>query len=998
MCIIATERKALILKVYSYGYGSMLGGIVSKILKEHSGHEDRLRFVIPSRKDKYLWPEHNDGRKLWTWQYIYEDICISSGSNRKRVLSPPDHLLILKSILKEALSEYPDKVKALPGLQRPGFLSVLSDDIHELLNEAVRPSQLPHNPESDNPSEFLLPEVYSRYLEYLGNNSLLDSSQVYTAAYEALLEHKDWGKDLVMIFTGFLSFNHGQLELVEAVRDRCSETIIIKPEAFIKGFHDASSQLGEYTPSVPTSGRILSIPSADPSLEPEIIARTLALWHSGQWQEAGGFPGFDAIGLMIDEGRQEAFTEAFGRYGVPCGFMEGMTVSGTLPGKIVAALRHLSSRQFPAYDTAMLLTLPCFAGSTFPVMRAFRAGRSGLEHWEEYLKERVNDPNEKSPEVFRRALLSVQAIKKFCEAIKKHGLPSQIMKAFHDFLTTHELWLERYDDIADYPELDESRRITASAIQTVGEKVLALTELLPDLGRVQDKRLEGDDAYDFLEEWCRNSHIRHPVQLSDSVRIFTGTPPVLASFSVWIMSGITQKLWSPNMKSSPLLGNEEREKLREYEAYLPRTKEKADQREALFRRLIQTGEKLTVISRPLLDSEGRPVGESPFVGKFLDDMPGWKMEALSSEGINILLGSDGFTFPAIDPDETARIPREVPCITGKADSVGASDIQELLGCPFMWWQKRQAELYQPDTQLFSATEQGNMLHKYWQCVWSSYREDMAATGSTFKEIAKSEWKKLLALGTEDYAKFSGLVKDSRFRRRLDGLKFRAERLALVQAGIIDALHDAGYFHERILLEDEIQMKAAVDGVAFLGQCDRVEFMRRPGGSPFAFIADYKEGRKKSSGYDEGMKDITGKYWNTKKDTTVFKHGLQLSVYAALFGKNYGGYDLSGVYILGHEDGRISGTFSHETAGIFAKFMCDDGKGGTQASDTDMAGRISEGKYAMECAVRVLERGKFEPEYSSGPCRYCHIKSLCRKGEFRGEVAGDDGNDADSEGE
>ena len=256
-------------------------------------------------------------------------------------------------------------------------------------------------------------------------------------------------------------------------------------------------------------------------------------------------------------------------------------------------------------------------------MRAYKAGRSGLDAWEQYLGERVNDPDEKLHDVFQRALKAVEAIKAFCDFMDKGHTPAKIMTAFNELLNAQGLWLNRdEDDIAPYPELDESRRITASAIQTVGEKVLALDELMPELGKVQDEKMSRDDAYEFLEDWCRNSHIRPPIKLSDSVSIYTGQPPVLSSFPVWIMTGITQKSWSPNIKSSPLLGNEEREKLRENEAYLPRTKEKAEQREALFRRLVMTGEKLTIISRPLLDDEGRPVSESPFMKRFVDDRPG----------------------------------------------------------------------------------------------------------------------------------------------------------------------------------------------------------------------------------------------------------------------------------------------------------------------------------------------------------------------------------------
>ncbi len=956
------------MRTLSYNNRSDFDAIIHSLRQEFSGRE--LRFIVPSRKDKRLMPGH-DELITWTWQDVYENI-VPPG-NRRRTLSPPDHLLILRKILKDSIINHSDKIESLPGVERAGFLSVLSSDIRELLNEGVSPEQLITNEKSDNPAEFLLPEIYTEYMKYLETFGLLDSAQVYSAAYDAIRDNQDWGKGLVIIFAGFLSFTHAQLELVKAIRDRCYETIIIKPEANMRGFHDAGIQLGEQEKASPSAGSIIEISSAEPGLEPEIIARTLALWSAGHFESAGEFPGFGRIGLMIDEGREESFSESFARYGVPCTFRDGVTISRTLPGKILSALRHLNARQFPTYDTAILWTQPCFAGSKFPVMTAYKSGRSGIDDWEKYLSERDDDP------AFHTAMIAANAVKKFCAFLDVYHTPSQIMNEFSGFLHTPGIWLERKDNISPFPELDESMRMTASAIETVSEKVTALHELLPDLGRANDDKLKGDDAYNFLEDWCRNSHIRAPLQMSNSVQIFAGRPPVLTSFPVWIMSGVTQKSWSQSQKASPLLGNEERLRLNENGAFLPRTKEKAEQNEAVFRRLLMTGETLTIISRPLLDDEGRPVSASPFMKKFLDDMPGWKMKQQDSEGIKILLGADGFTFPEIDAGE--NISRYTPCARSHSDSVNASDIQELLECPFLWYQKRKAKLFQPDPELVSPAQWGNLLHKYWESVWKIYRKDMAAKGTHFVSIAKSEWEKLSAVD-DSYSEFSSLLRDPRLKRKIETLRFRALRLAVVQGRIINILHK-DYTHESILLEDEAHLEYETGGVKFFGKCDRIEILRGNDDSQIAFIADYKEGRKPSRDYDKGM-NIESKFWRKEDEPESFKHGLQLSLYSAMFREKYK-YDVSGVYILGHEDGRVWGTFSGLTAGMFKSFtpINDDGK--NIAPDIDIAGRVSEGQYAMECAVRILKGGEFMPDYDSDKCRNCGITSICRKGEFRGEI-------------
>ena len=94
--------------------------------------------------------------------------------------------------------------------------------------------------------------------------------------------------------------------------------------------------------------------------------------------------------------------------------------------------------------------------------------------------------------------------------------------------------------------------------------------------------------------------------------------------------------------------------------------------------------------------------------------------------------------------------------------------------------------------------------------------------------------------------------------------------------------------------------------------------------------------------------------------------------------------------MGHEDGKVWGSFSAGTQGIFAEFSPEDKDGKKIALDTDISGRVDEGKYAMGCAVRILEAGEFSPDYDSGKCKYCHIKSICRKGEFKGDITDGDG--------
>ncbi len=976
-------------KILTYHNGPQLSAIINNLKKRFAGREEFTRFVIPSRKDRIWKPELEDVKYIWTWEEIYEDICRAGGINRKRILSPPDHMLILKAILQDVLAEHTDKAAKWPGLSRAGFPEVLSDDIRELLNEAVRPSQLIHNPESDEPSEFMLPEVYTRYLDYLANNNLLDSARIWTEAYEEILKNQSWGKNLTLIFTGFLSFNHGQLELVNALADRCREFIIIQPEANLKNFRDTKAQLNIMADPQKSSGHIIELPVYEPGLEPEVIARTLALWSQGKWAN-NDFPGFDSIGMMTAQGREDLFAQAFTRYRVPYNFQSGVRISLTLPGKILASIRHLNARQFPSYETALLLAQECFAGINFPVMRAYRAGASGLDDWSDYLSRLADSDSDPDSRLFNTALLAVQAIQRFCDALTHKKTPAGIMRAFHDFITAPGLWLDRMDKTADFPELDETTRLTASAVQTVGEKVLRLDELMPDLGPVQTRKIDNDEAFDYLESWCRDTNTRAPLQISNSVRIFTGQPPVLCSLPVWIMTGVTQKTWSANITASPLLGNEERIRLAENDAHLPTTLEKGIQREALFRRLIHTGERLTVILRPELDEEDRPIAESPFMPRFHEDLPDWEITHYKAAGISILLGSDDFTFPEVDASPDTKLHRARPVIKAQPKGVGASDIKTLLSCPFLWYQRSQAKLYEPDSEIISPIEWGNMIHKFWECVWRRYRVDMRSSGKMFLSIASDEWQKLLHSDDEsgDYKKYAKLVKDFRLKRHLEGVEFRVNRLALTQSAIIDELHGAGFEHSKILLEEEAHLKAEIDGITFLGQCDRIEVLRSPSGREVAFIADYKEGKAINS--ESGLGKIDTMSWNTEKRKS-FKLGLQLSCYASLIESAHKEINLAGVYILGLEDGKLAGTFEDNVLPYFADYLDEKNKKTPTLDD-----RVDEGDYAMKCAAVILNSGEFTPEYESASCRNCHVKSLCRKGEFKGESLASNSDNDDSD--
>ncbi|MCR4818408.1 MAG: PD-(D/E)XK nuclease family protein [Fretibacterium sp.] len=1007
------------LKVLPYCRGSDLSSLIRDLLS--GSNQDTVRFLVPSRKDRDWWLRRAGqdqfgptGRRSipWTWQELYDDLCASMGTRRRRPLSPPDHLLILRCILDEVLDEEHGLTEHWPGLRRSGFLDVLSDDVHELLNEAVRPEQMEDPDDQNNPikrnqtateetargpAADLLPRVYRRYLAYLDGNGLLDSAQICSATAELLAGGGDWGRNFTLVFTGFLSFTHSQLELVRALISRSRDVVILKPETQLSELYDVAGQLALYSSSEVrasdssfTGGQIIEFPAAEPGLEPESVARRLALWAAGQLPVENNeamdgdlslflpFPGFSNIGIMTSNNVAETMISALKRYAIPFNQETGKNISQTLPGQILASVRSLSNSGFPTYGMALLLAQPCFAGAKFSTANALRSGPVGLRAWEEYL----SAANEDEP--IQSARRAIRAIGSFCRAIARGGRPEELMDAFYKFLTTKGLWLDRMET-ANYEELDESIRTIASAIETVKEKSVTLHELLPDLGPLGQNKFKGERAFNFLETWCRQSNTRPPLSLSGAVHLYAGQPPVLASHPVWFMLDVTQRTWPGRIPSSPLLSTAERERLKQNGAHLPSAHDKAMQREALFRRLVQTGEDLTVLSCSNLDENDRPLARSPFIERFQTDMRYWDLKTLSTTPIEVLNSGDGILFSGIDPDSTI-VERTPPVFhdAGEIVGLGVSDLKELLSCPALWWLRRRGRIRERTVDLTTMADWGTLSHVLWQEIWLKFRESCDPT--QFSSFVHGEWARLLS-GDGPYDDFRRLTRDPRLQRRLENQHYRILRMSDTQERILKRLYQFGFQHKMIRLEEEAQLKLERGGIAFTGQCDRIEVFEEKQGGFVAIITDYKEGRAEK--YEKGM-SIKSCPWNIG-EWEKFRFGLQLSAYAVMFEQQYPNIPLAGVSFLGLDDGRLAGSFTPELQEAFAPESVSKKK-----LDIPLQERKDEAEYAMQCAASLLRSGKFSPFYGSELCRTCGMKSICRRSEFCSEFLLEDENNEGEE--
>jgi hypothetical protein len=1003
-------------RVVPYRKVSGLDALLREQLREENAAWKKMCFIVPSRRDRGWWRKRAglsdfgpavragsggtpDRVLLWNWEDLYGDVCAFFGIRRLRQIDPPDHRLVLSHIVAAFLKEQGGRkrrkvnrgndeepsagvLESWPGLSRPGFVDILTDDIRELINEAVSPDQLAVTEDDGSPTSKVLPELYRRYLAYLAENSLMDSAQIPLMALSLLGDGaKDWAEERRFTFAGFMSFTGGQLALVRRIEELCLEDVtVFKPAAELEEFQDATWQLRGKTweEDPPLSpGTVASFSVSEPGLEQEAAARQIALWYAGKGPlaaltgpegQAFPFPGFGALGMTTPAQRLPALESALRRYRIPYSLARGRSVAQTLLGTTLGPLWTAWIQGLEPYETALLLAQP-WTGSNFPIDEAVRAGPRGVKGWEAYLK----GPHGEFP----KALKAFKALVRFCRALEKGAPPAGLLDALHVFLTAPGLWLSALANFsAEEPDLDETLRELSASVTEVDAKRAALQELQPDLGPAGGGVLKGKEAVHFLTSWCEETLVRPSPPLAGAVALYAGPPPILASYPVWIMTDVTQKNWPGAIRSSPLLDAPERERMSAASAHLPSLHDKRVQKEALFRRLLQTGDALTVAFRSVTDENGRPAGKVSFMESFFADMKLWEHVEFPTLGAGDLTpggappDEPAYCFTEIEPGPDRGARRFTPAARSEAvrERFPVSDLSELLDCPLRYWLRREARLKERSTALFSAAEAGLLTHKIWEKVW--LRREEEGDGPSLAELAAGEWRRVLAVG-EDYAPFGRMLRDPRLKRHIRDMEFYVMRLAGVQDRILECLAASGT--RRVSLRVEADLTPyELDGVTFVGRCDRMEVFEDG-----VVIVDYKWG--KSASYDGGLPGLAARRHLAEflpPERKSFSRGLQLSAYALMHSS---AARVAGVGFLGHRDGGVAGTFEPP-----ALCYAEAGGAGKSAGGVSLAERMEEAREAMRCAAGILKAGRYEPFHAAKTCTYCDMKGVCRRGEMYGE--------------
>ena len=702
-----------------------------------------------------FWGDRPD---IWSWSEMYARL-VPEGELRRQV-DPPDHRLILKYVIDACIKELDAGGARVPGgIRRRGFVDVLSEAVRELLLEGVPPDRLLGEPDDAD----LLYRLYSDYLLYLESNGLADNSQIPSLLSDSLRRGlPDCLTGAAICWVGFLSFTGSQLKLVRTLRRLGQKMEFFMPETGIEGFRDISAQLGDAVKPVGArKAAVITMKGQDAFAQYERIACELADASRGEgalceslaalaavdWREI-----LDDIGVLVPHDGLSLLSAALRKHGVP--YQSRSETPVALTGIIELARRAWEAYRlnWPARQTYALLRTVGAGGldSASPNGRADLNGVYGTAHEP---GQRPCFPPE-GLEAWRRAvsgdtgcLSLIERSAAFCAYIDQEGghTPEELLAALLALYV--EGWERRLaEEAAGDESVDFAVRALASSRLELEKKLRMIAELAPPLGEAGRMRFRGAEAIGFLSDWAEEAVTALPQPMKGAASLYDSPPPVLVSHKLWIMTDIDPSTYPGAPSEPPLLGQELRERVnRPYDqaalrrdddpvcavepVHLPTMREKREQKEAMFRRLLSLGEVATLATRAELDSRGRERGDSPFMATLLDGgPPGGPAWAVVGEISGTQAGEAVSGQPRA---RRGRFPRSARSIAGEARDargkrqrlrVSASALDAFADCPFAYWCGHIARFEEPqdDVGLFDRAFQGTVVHDMWRMVWGVY--------------------------------------------------------------------------------------------------------------------------------------------------------------------------------------------------------------------------------------------------------------------------------------
>jgi len=945
------------------------GSLVAPLRREAG--RDGTVFLVPSNRDRpilidMLLPEGEEGRpavsfpegkpRAWIWDDPYRAAAEAVGERPRLQIDPPDHWLLVRRAVHAMRERHPDRLP--PGVHSAAFIAMAGHSIRELLAEDVPASELGAalgccGCEKDSYGGCrrldceggLLCHLYADYITLLDELNLADSAQVPSLGARLLKDHPQaggrWARGLRIRAAGFLSFTSGQMAFLRALDAAGADLEMWVPECGPGDFYTAVQQFPEAERDSVGGGAAvacISMAAGDLRLSTDTLARELLFWSHGEGRIAGEivppFPGWGGIGLCADGEELESVLESFTRYGLPFSVRDGSPVADTSLWRSARRAIELAADEWPPHETADFLSSLLLSPFSFPRSKFLEVLPAGRTAWASFLGG-FSPAGGRS--AFERAV-------RFTDALRRGGRPGELLEALAGLAPRREelkLLIERG---AGQPGLDGAIREVVLAAREAERKAESLRDLCSDLGEAGAATLSGEEGAAFLAQWAETASVWTPPSASPTISVYPGAPPSLAGAAVWILPGVVASRWPGQVRESPLLSDERKERLHESldlgRSHLPLVPEKRSAREALFRRLTACGESLCILLRPMADSSGRPLPPSPFEDSALAGESPWLRRACAplERSLGDILPPDGspvaagvevslLDLPPLGEDRgrAGKTRLEVP----QASAFNLSDIDLFVSCPFRYYCLRVARLEEPVLSRYRPDLAGAALHHLWQKIW----ERRSATGVLLVPLVEELFDR--AVGE----RYPRLGDDPRLGRFREELRRRARRLAKLQ----QEMDDGGLLASRRGQRLEFALpELRIGGVAFRGRCDRVDLFDEG-----ALLFDYKGG-----------------------PSTAFRESLQLAAYSIA---------------LAEGDDRL-------TALATAYLCLGDGKCAGAAVDhappyiPPLKGSLPERlDAAREELTRVAESfstGLFPARYDSASCRFCRFQSICRKRDFQ----------------
>ncbi|WP_300263068.1 PD-(D/E)XK nuclease family protein [uncultured Cloacibacillus sp.] len=923
---------------------------LARIYKKYGA---RAIFIVPARLDRDFMLELICGNEpgfgarpaVWTVGDLLLELQRAT-KEYERIIDPPDHKLILRWLLSVFLAEAEEKGAALePGYSHAGFVSVLGENIKDLLAEEVSPGSLrsalgeevgEYSPES------VLIELYERYTEYLEDYGLADAAQIFTLARRKLLT--DAGRVFVegkkIVFAGFLSFTSSQLRLVKALGELADLTML-QPETGLDWFHDGILQLNEgYKERPKWDVPVVKIDAGNPQLELEAVARELALWACGEGAltALGEFGGYGSVGLMTSPDRLHIAEYALSRYKIPYNVQEGGTAGETLLGGLPSAIWRARRSGWNNRETALLVSNPLLFGWGGELPRYDEGSMpDGMDAWLGALPEDAG-------ETLRRA-------DALCEDFEKGASPEEALSLWRDFLKGCRAAERAASAAAELSELDGSVKQAASALDELDKKIRKLADDSKDIGPAANITLKGAEAAAFINEWGATATL--PVQLpqSRSVTVYAGPPPTLASHRCWIMTGVDSNRWPGVLRESMLLGNDKKAKFNASRpedgepSHLPELHEEREQKEAVFRRILATGRECAVVTRALFNENGEECGESRFAASALDG-GGERCWRVAGSALypaeRSMPDGGGPWFPQAEVvctpvsrgrPEAQPVGRAAP---SELPRIRVSDIDRWNVCPYMYWCERVLGLESGRPSLYDSRKAGTLAHLAWE---AAFREKEENPKLSIHRYVMDNWTSFKTFG---YPELDSDPRLARYEKRL-------RRQMFDMAAAQDELEERLAAAPKLATETEVRLDGfEFAGALFTGQADRID--RFEDG---IVVLDYKLGGSRPH-----------------------EKELQVAAYCAMLAASRE-ENILGFGWLGHAGPSLSGYFSEK---IFDLYKFKD----TVNKRESFAERIDEALALMADMAESVRKGEYPPRYNvkNRVCQTCAYFTLCRKREKR----------------